>query len=132
MKTTNADKWFSRFIRLRDSDENGIGKCCTCGAIKEVKNMDCGHFIGRQHMQTRFSTMNAHVQCKRCNGFEEGRKAQYKEFLIEKYGIINVNLLEVQGYKTKKYSAFEMKEIEKYYKEETNKLIKEKNIQKWW
>ena len=47
MRDDKLWKWFSIYIRLRDSDENGYGKCFTCGKIIFWKKGDCGHGIGR-------------------------------------------------------------------------------------
>jgi hypothetical protein len=132
MKTTKADQWFSRFIRLRDADENGFGRCCTCGTIKQVKYMDCGHFIGRQHMATRFNEMNAHVQCKKCNGFEEGKKVQYKDFIVQRYGENQYNLLLHNARNFKKFAEHELTAIEKNYEAETERLLIEKGLEGWW
>ena len=132
MKTTKADEWFSRFIRLRDSDDDGFGRCCTCGTIKQVKYMDCGHFIPRQHMSTRFNEMNCNLQCKYCNGFEEGKKAHYKDFLMVRYGENQYNLLLYKAQNFMKMGSVELTAIEKHYKAETERLLVEKGIKKWW
>lgn len=111
------DKVFSEFIRRRDADENGIGTCITCGRRKEWKYMDCGHFVGRGHMNTRFDEMNTAIQCKRCNGFEEGDKVNFRRALVKKYGEEAVLLLEYRGKLSKKWSRFELELlIEKYKK----------------
>lgn len=132
MKISNADKWFSRFIRLRDADENGIGRCCTCGTRKEVKQMDCGHYVGRQYKTTRFSENNCHIQCKHCNGFNEGRKVEFRKFLVEKYGADVVMSLETAIYRTIKMGAVELKFIAEHYKAQTEIMLKEKGLMKWW
>jgi len=131
MRTTRADKYFSLFIRLRDSDENGIGTCCTCGAMKPVKEMDCGHFIKRQHMATRFSEINCAVQCKRCNAFEQGRDTDFKRYLLNKYGEKIVNLLEFSRHNGKGPKGFELEIIAKEYKRKAEELAKEKHIKLW-
>ena len=49
------DKWFSLYIRLRDS-ENGLIQCFTCGTVKNYKSgMQNGHFQSRSHLATRFA-----------------------------------------------------------------------------
>lgn len=131
MKTSKADKYFSLFIRLRDADENGCAKCCTCGAYKPIKEMDCGHFIKRQHMATRFSELNCHTQCKRCNGFEQGRDSDFERYLNDKIGLDKVNNLKLQARMTRKISNFELEQITKYYKTEAEKLAQEKNLKLW-
>ena len=62
------DKEFSLFIRLRDSRPFGYKafRCISCGQIKPFEQMDCGHFIGRTHMSTRFDDANCHGECRNC------------------------------------------------------------------
>lgn len=91
------DKIFSEFIRKREADENGITSCVTCGRRDHWKNMDAGHFIGRQHMGTRWDERNVHPQCKRCNGFEGGQQYHYGHFLKIKYGDQIIDELEYKG-----------------------------------
>lgn len=131
MKTNIADKWFSRFIRLRASDKNGIGKCITCGKIGEVKYMDCGHYIKRQHTATRFSEINCQTQCKRCNNFQQGNDVEFRKYLVKKYGEEQILLLESQKYKTAKRGQFEIKAIAEYYKNKVKELEKIKGLKLW-
>jgi len=128
MKTNLADKWFSLYIRLRDSDENGYAHCSTCGAIKFWRDMDCGHFIKRQNMSLRFSEINCSIQCRKCNWLEQGNDIKFKDFLINKYGIDKYNLLLSAKNDTRKISTFEISEIAKYYKQKAVELAKEKGI----
>ena len=132
MKTSTADKWFSRFIRLRDADNDGMGRCITCGRINEVKYMDCGHFIKRQHTATRFNEFNCQLQCKHCNAFEQGRDVEFREAIVRKYGESTVLLLESSKRSNSKLGAVELNYLADLYKVKTNELLKEKNIQKWW
>ena len=61
------DKVFSLFIRYRDAMPNGYFQCISCGQIKRFEQADCGHYINRQHMNTRFDEMNCNAQCRHCN-----------------------------------------------------------------
>ena len=131
MKTTKADKYFSLFIRLRDADENGLAKCCTCGTMKPIKEMDCGHFIKRQHMATRFSEVNCATQCKRCNAFEQGRDIEFAEFIDKKYGGSALIQLKLASRTVKKFNGLEIAAIAAYYKEKAQKLAIEKGIELW-
>lgn len=88
-KEPDADLWdiFSKYIRLRDADENGICTCFTCGRRTVWnKNTDCGHGIPRQHKATKYNEQNNHAQCKKCNGFEGGMREVYKVEMDERYG----------------------------------------------
>src|ERR1035441_10313512 len=106
MKTDKADKWFSIFIRLRDSDENGNVKCCTCQITRNWKQLDCGHWIKRQHQTTRFNEYNCSGQCKGCNAFEQGRPIEHEKFIIKKYGERIRNILKAGERQTCKRSKF--------------------------
>jgi len=110
-------KVFSEYIRRRDADEEGICKCITCGLVRHWKQMDCGHGIGRQHWGTRYDERNNHAQCKRCNGFEGGKREVYKEAVDQKYGAGTWDLLELKSKKGKRLSAFEIEALTKHYKE---------------
>lgn len=131
MKTSKADKYFSLFIRLRDADENGLARCCTCGKLIDVKYSDCGHYIKRQHMATRFDERNCACQCKRCNAFEQGRDTEFADFIEKKYGGSVLIQLKLAGRSTKKFNKFELDQIAKYYKQAAEKLAKEKGIELW-
>jgi len=128
MKTTGADKWLSIFIRLRDANEDGICKCVTCESRQLWRSMDCGHFIKRQHIATRFNEKNCHAQCKNCNYFKQGNDANYERFIIETYGIDELNKLKSAEHSTCKIGSFEMKQLEKYYKEKAINLAKQKGL----
>jgi len=131
MKITIADRWFSRYIRLRSADKNGMAKCITCGVYKQVKYMDCGHYIKRQDTSTRFNEMNCQTQCKRCNKFQQGNDVEFRKYLVEEYGENAVLLLEAQRHKTTKRGAFEIKAIADYYKQKYKELEEIKNLKLW-
>lgn len=97
----DADTWFSRYTRLRDSSyENGfwVGTCITCsktgdvarieeGKLKFSRGWDAGHFIGRGTKITRYEECNVNLQCSfRCNNMKSGEHEKYKIALNMKYG----------------------------------------------
>ncbi len=122
------DKEFSLFIRLRDAMPNGYFKCISCGQIKPFEQADNGHYINRQHMNTRFDEMNCNAQCRHCNRFMEGNMQNYRKGLVTKYGETKVILLESKQGIIRKYSDFEYEQLIKYYKALCKKLRKEKDI----
>lgn len=77
---------FSLYIRFRDADKDGIGRCFTCGTPKHYKDLDCGHGIGRQHKNTKYNEKNNHSQCGACNRFNEGKKDVYSKEVDKRYG----------------------------------------------
>lgn len=132
-KELDADLWywFSIYIRLRDSDENGYAKCCTCGVVRKWNNnMQCGHGIPRQHWGTKYDERNNHAQCKKCNGPEGGNQVKYKEFIDKKYGPNTWDMLEFnkQNYASKPSEAY-IKISQKHYCLEAMKLAKQKGLE---
>lgn len=121
MKLTKLDDAFSLFIRLRDS-QNGYFKCISCGQIKPFEQADCGHYINRKHMATRYDEQNCNAQCRSCNRFDEGNMQGYRRGLIKKIGEKAVQLLEIKKFNTCKLSQSEINILEKYYKQKTKAL----------
>lgn len=80
------DNIFSKFIRLRDADKNGLIRCCACGVLIPWEDSDCSHFVSRQYLFTRYEQKNCHASCRKCNRFLEGNKEAYALFLVRKYG----------------------------------------------
>lgn len=120
---------FSRFIRIRDAAPfTGLAECFTCGRTKIWKEMDCGHGIPRQHLATKFNETNNHIQCKPCNGFEEGMKDIYSKKVDKLYGAGTWDKLLIASRQTVHRGKFDIEVMTKYYKEEAKKIAKEKNL----
>jgi hypothetical protein len=124
MKLDKLDRIFSEYIRLRDS-KNGLISCISCGKIVEWKQSDCGHYINRKHMSTRYDEINCNAQCRSCNRFSEGFIQGYRKGLIKKYNVETVDLLEIKMYNTCKLNQFEVNLLIDIYKK---KLIEIKKI----
>lgn len=122
------DRVFSQYIRLRDMMPGGVFRCISCGQIKPIEQADCGHYINRQHMATRFSEMNCNAQCRSCNRFDEGNMQGYRRGLVQKYGEQRVLLLEAQKYETRKYTEFEYEALIKHYRAEIKRMLEEKRL----
>jgi hypothetical protein len=121
-----ADKWFSKYIRLRDS-KNGIGTCITCHRKKDWKYMDCGHYIKRQHISTRYDEQNCNIQCKHCNAFEQGANEKYKVAIDIKYGKGVADELELKKQMRAKLSTKDLLFIADYYKSKFNDIQRGEN-----
>ena len=123
-----ADREMSKFIRLRDSDASGYGRCISCGKLVHWTKAHNGHFINRGHLNTRFDEQNCNLQCFECNCEKYGNEEGYKKGLIEKYGEDVVNNLYTKKHLFRKYSVFELKAIADDYKKRFSEL---KKIKKW-
>jgi hypothetical protein len=98
----DLDIIFSQLIRLKEADEFGMVKCFTCDEIKHWKQMQCGHFVKRAQMGTRFSEKNCRPQCKACNEHKDGNEKVFAERLeAEEPGLVAMlqeQAREVQGF----------------------------------
>lgn len=137
--TDKLDKVVSLYVRMRDSREYHYKyfRCISCGRVLPVEQADCGHYMSRRNMNTRFDTTNVHAECRRCNRFDASHLVGYRHNLIMKLGkmsFINkhpnatvnsaeakrlgeqqVDLLEMRAHQTKKWSVFELQQLYKYY-----------------
>ena len=123
------DKWFSLYIRLRDS-HNGMVQCFTCGVVKHYKSgMQCGHFQSRRHHSTRWNEHNCQPQCVKCNMFEQGEQWKFGMALNIKYGEGTSKELEFLAKTTLKKMRAEYEDDIRYYKAIVENLKKEKGIE---
>lgn len=107
------DRVFSEFIRRRDADSNGMGKCVTCN---QYRLLQCGHFIKRQHHAVRWDERNAAGQCMPCNHFRGGNEGEFYHALLKKYGQWTMNLLMSLKHKTVKFSREQLQEMIERFK----------------
>ncbi|MBD3180755.1 recombinase [Candidatus Poribacteria bacterium] len=122
------DRVFSIYIRLRDTNENGAGRCISCNNPVSYSKMNAGHYISRNIKCIRWSEVNVNGQCVRCNMFYEGNIPGYREGMIKKYGQQTLNDLELARHKTQKISRFELYTMIGLYKKEARKLLEGKNF----
>ena len=123
------DKWFSLYIRLRESTSQGIAQCFTCGKIDYYKKLQCGHFQSRRHYATRWNELNCQVQCVKCNMFEQGEQWKFGLNINAKYGDGTSKELEFLAQTSIKKMRVEYEEDIRYYKALVNNLKKEKGIE---
>lgn len=127
--TKDADDWFSKYVRLRDSEPmNGeyVGTCITCsksgtvawrdetGKLRYTKGWNAGHFVTRGNKVVHFNEMNVNLQCAfRCNKMRSGEYVKYKIALKEKYGEEVPGELEKLAEETQyyKYTREELEEV---------------------
>lgn len=107
----DADKHFSIYIRLRDSDKNGNGKCITCPKKANWKSMQNGHFVSRRVSSLRYDDENCNLQCSGCNVFKHGEAFEYAKALDKKYGEGTAEKLHARRFETHKFTAQELLDI---------------------
>ena len=105
-----ADLIFSTYIRTLKS-KYGMCKCVTCGIIKPIKQMQCGHYFPRNRLATRYHEDNCHVQCSGCNIFKHGNYTAYASYMFKEYGSAFMEDLEDLSRKTIKISISEYEDM---------------------
>lgn len=123
------DQSFSEYIRLRDSDNNGTCKCITCGDFKHWQQMDCGHFVTRDNMATRWEEENCAAQCQSCNRFKGGKQFEMGLALDKKYkrpGLASDLVLKAKFVCS--WTDNELETMHKYYKAEAKALREQKGM----
>lgn len=89
---------FSQYVRLRDciitTGSTDYGKCITCGEVKSISELHCGHFVSGRSNSLFFEETNSHCQCSVCNTSKGGNPEVYRMKMIKKYGLQEVKRLE--------------------------------------
>jgi len=127
-----ADTYFSRYIRLKHSD---FGKCTcyTCGIIKDIKEVDNGHYIKREHKNTRYHENNCRPQCKTCNGDvkHNGKQAEFRVNLVNEIGEKEVSDIELLSKQKISASYLFFKDVSDHYRVKLNELQKKLKVKYW-
>lgn len=126
-----ADTWFSRYIRLRGS-KFGKNICISCGKAVDIKKIQCGHFVSRRHLSTRFLEENCYPQCYGCNVGQNGNYAAFAKKLQEEYGPEIIERLDRLSHTQNRKHATEYMEIIGEYMLKVEELIEELNLNPWW
>lgn len=102
------DAVFSKYVRQINPPI-----CYTCG--KTNVTLQCGHFIPRQYLATRWDLTNCRSQCVGCNLFGNGQILDFEENLIRDVGAEKVAMLKASRHQTTILSTdWYKKEIERY------------------
>ena len=81
----DLDRVVSKYVRLAAMGKDRKCECYTCGSKRDWTKMQCGHFISRSHLATRWELANLRVQCPVCNVNDYGNLAQYEAYLEEEH-----------------------------------------------
>ena len=103
------DSIFSTYIRLKGSNEEGWGECFTCGRLRHYKEVDCGHFITRAKLATRWDEINVAFQCKQCN-MTGGQQYVFGKKLDEIHGEGTAQAILLKSNQNKKWTVEELEE----------------------
>lgn len=113
LKSLKKKAWdlFSKYIRLKYSDRDGICECITCGAKMPWKEIQAGHFLDSRNNAILFEESGVHPQCYRCNICLKGNKVEYTLFMLKKYGRNVIDSLKYRKNQTVKYTIFDYEEM---------------------
>ncbi len=81
-----ADSLFSKHIRNKYADKNGIIQCYTCPFKGPINKMQCGHLVSRFYLATRYDERNCRPQCITCNVWRNGRVPEFAAKLQAELG----------------------------------------------
>lgn len=133
-----ADKWFSRYIRIKYSYKIQDGDVfCQCivdrSVIKHAKHMDNGHFKSRGFQATRYWENNCRPQNRSSNRWKgEEHNPIFGDNLSAEIGKEAFEEIELMYRQITMVSAEYFNEIADKYRYLVNNLVKEHNITKWW
>ena len=112
-----AQQVFNQYIRQRDKNE----LCISCQRKPLKKN--AGHYMNaNNHWAVRFDERNVNLQCESCNTYLSGNLINYRENLIKKIGIEELESLEAKSKETRRFNIEELKEIISAYKKKIKDL----------
>jgi hypothetical protein len=101
------DKVFSIYIRQKYGDT-----CYTCGTTGRLQ---CGHYISRQYLATRWDENNCRPQCVGCNIFGHGKPLDFEERLKAELGSELVEAMKKSRHQILKLDrAWYEREIQKF------------------
>jgi len=106
----DLDRVVSRYVRLAAMDKEHKIQCYTCSSRKAWTVMQCGHFIARAHLSTRWALQNLKPQCPTCNVTLHGNIDEYKLRLEQEHKGITDYLYE-QSKEVSKPSRDELKQL---------------------
>ena len=114
------DTAVSLYVRQKGADKHGFNYCYTCGGKYHWKDMDCGHYIKRRYLQTRWDLNNVRPQCRACNRLKNGNYRVYEPRLCQELGTDFVQKMWDRALKAEKIStpmlSIMLEDIKKKYK----------------
>jgi hypothetical protein len=122
------DEAHSEYTRLRDSDEDGMVVCITCGDNTIGLQIDCGHFVKRGNSSVRWELINSHGQCRLCNSTHDGKEDLHAEAIDKLYGEGTAEQLRRRGAEDEKFMAYELEAMTKELRKEIRALKIEKGM----
>jgi 23S rRNA A1618 N6-methylase RlmF len=115
-----ADKIFSDYIKQRDRF-----RCVWCQRLFHKSDLECSHFVARQHHATRWAKENADAACHWCHEKMEHRKSRgeyyykWKENQIGEDALYELLRLRHTNYHV---TSYDLRNLIKVYRDELKYL----------
>lgn len=119
---------FSKYVRLRDSDEFGYCYCITSGKQLFWKEAQAGHFLSRRYNNTLYHEQNVHAQSAYDNMHLSGNQYIYGKRVDELYGPGTADEILRLSRVEKKFTPEELQGMITYYNFEVIRMLKEKGL----
>lgn len=136
--SSQAWKYFAKYILLYYSNDEGYVQCSTSGVWKACndKKMHAGHYIKvfdgtKTHMSVAFSFENVAPQSHKDNIYLGGKSEVMKEWLINKHSLEVIEKLHIQKHNICKLGKFEMDYFKKCHKDLFDRLVKARGFNPW-
>ena len=128
MTSARVCKFIQLYVRLKETDVNGYGLCCSCGNMNPWSNLHGGHFQpkGCNYNAAAFDERNVHIQCATCNIYGCGNPAGYSKYMEKKYGWDVIAEIEALSYR--RLEREEILEVGRKYKALCQEEAKKKNF----
>ena len=110
------DAVFSKYIRAKYPK-----RCFTCG--KETTTLQCGHFVPRIYLATRWMESNCRPQCVGCNIWGRGQLLDFEENLKKEIGEHKVELIKEARKKIIKLDVEWYKNQIEYYQNKLKEIV---------
>lgn len=111
------DVVFSDYVRRKSADGTGMITCPCCNVKIHWTKAQNMHYNGRAKMSTRYDEINCYAGCMRCNVMLNGNYPAFTAYLLNAYGEKWLQELIAKGNQIRQWTAPELKELIKYYKE---------------
>jgi hypothetical protein len=123
---SDLDHVFSQYIRCKYADVNGMVECYTSGRKMRWQEIQCGHFISRSNLGTRWLEANCRPQSMEDNYFKNGNLEEF-EYKLHAENSAVVEYLQEIARQVCKPSKDELKHLIIEYRSKLS-LVKKKFI----
>lgn len=114
---------FSRYVRLRASDQNGLACCFTCEIWSPWEFLEGGHFIPGRGNRVLYDERQVHPQCHHCNCTLHGNWPVYLVKMTDLHGPKIVSEMILTAKVSLQMKAYEHQEIHDRYQKKFEDLL---------